>query len=1356
MSDNELEKQNSPELTRQKRLFSFLFDKSVPPLPTDEERKIYPERKSNPISQLMFLWIFPILKVGYKRTLQYDDCFKMDDAQKVSKLYQDFNKNFEKCKNGNNTKITKLMLLKAVYLTLFWEWWIGFTAIVCANVGSTLSTLLLKNLSDFVEYSTEKSHVHYGKGVGYAIGCSLLLPISGILMNYAFYRGVIIGTKIRCIFTRVLIEKSFTIDAFGFHKFPASKINAIMSADLSRLDMSLTMILVVSQCFVPITISIALLIVDIGVSALAGIACCFLLFIGIGVSFKALVKLRESASFFTDKRVKLTRELLQNFKMIKLYSWETAYLKWIEDTRNQEIKSTLTMQTLKNILTAFIFTLPNLSAMIAFLAMSRVSPNRSAGDIFAAFALFQTLAITFFNMPAAISGAANLKVTFQRISEFLSYDDLKKENYEIYKLDDNKIAIEVDNADFQWANYDSNNADSDDNSDIGDINDEKLNNATLHHNKDSSLSTTESSTISNSYTNHIQFNGLKTINFQIFKGELILVAGAIGTGKTSLLHALSGSMKRIKGKVMASGDYILCSNYWIKNDSIRSNIIFGLPFDKDWYNLVVNACCLVEDFTQFDGGDLTEVGERGITLSGGQKARICLARSIYVDKDIYYLDDVLSAVDAKVGKHIVEHCICGLLSNKTVILATHHIDLVDRANRVIFLNGDGTLEIGKIEELKSTNLNAKKFFNKIEINKLNLNEPDHFKNEKVKEDVFKITENNSSGDKMIKIIGDEERAVNGISFAVYKDYYTSGVGAFKLVFLPILLLLILFATFLSFFTNVWLSYWIDLHFGVRTYGFYAGLYIMFNLLCSILSGFEFTMFGYFCVTASKNLNLNAIRRLVKSPVAFMDVTPLGRVLNRFTKDTDILDNEMVDQLRMAIYPISLVVGCFILCIIYLPWFAIAIPIIFFAYIFLSNYYQASSRELRRIDALRRSFVFTHFNESLEGLDTIKAYHRKDDVIIKLDDLIDNHNEAYFLTCAIQRWIGGGFSVIAFIFILIISLLCCFRVFGSNGTSTGLLLSYALTIPNLVSLAIRSLAQIETEFNSVERLNYYSKHLIQEAAYEKPETDPSPNSWPLNGEIIFQNVSLKYRPDLPYVINDLSLSIKGGEKIGFCGRTGAGKSTFMTCLYRLAEYEGCITIDGINIQHLGLHILRSNMSIIPQDPVLFVGTIRSNLDPFDEYNDDQLWDVLVEAGLIEREYLNRVKIQTKKDDDYHKFHLNRDVETDGSNFSLGERQLIALARALIRKSKILILDEATSSVDYITDAKIQRTISTQFKNCTILSIAHRLETILLFDKIVVMDEGKIVQFDTPKNLFKDKTGLFRILCSQSGIDESRFV
>lgn len=1387
MSD--LEDQPKPELQLQKRWFTPLMSKKVPPVPTDEERTFFPEKRTNWVSQMMFFWLTPIFLVGYKRTIQPNDLWKIDEAQSLDVMYDQFKADLDtglekdrdshvaqKCKERGETaesssvpreddledfKLPKRTLFKALWKVFWFDYTVGAVMKVLSDAASALAPLLQKKLTNFVSSRHFPGGDPIGDGVGYAIGCCAMIFFSAVTVNFAFYKLQMTGGKVRNVLTRLLLEKSMTIDANGKHKFPASSVNTMMTTDLNRIDFGIGVSSLIISFPVPVTICIVFLIINIGVSALVGIALFIVLFVFLGFSFSRLVNLRKSATKFTDIRVRLIKELLKNFKMIKFYSWESSYQERIEGARNSEMKYILKLQSMRNILIGISVSLPNLSSMAAFLVMYKITDGKSAANVFSSLSLFQVLALQFMLLPMALAAGADTKVGFERISKLLSTNDIDEDQFKILPLDDGKNAIKVVNGCFQWDQFDDEEGKGNDEPEENDKG--KQSNITSKKSTEKiELTSTSSSSDNEKSQTAKPFSGLDNINFEIKNGEFVVVTGAIGTGKSSLLAALSGLMKRLHGEVYAASKPLLCGFPWVQNATIRDNITFGLPFDRKKYDDIIECCSLLNDFKQFPGGDMTEVGERGITLSGGQKARINLARAVYANSDIILLDDVLSAVDAKVGKHIVEKCLLGMLSDKTRVLATHQLSLIGAADRMIFMNGDGTIDVGTVEELKLRNdafvelFKHQKNHEEEEEEEVELLNAQARHEQQVEVTIAKMdttkddpNDDGTNNNQMVRIIADEEKAVNAFGWDVYKHYLVSGFGIFGIAFIPLLLTALTLGTFLNFFSNNWLTYWIEQKFD-RPLSFYQGLYIMFSFLYVFFICSYMTLLGYFTSIASKKMNIAATRNILKVPMAFMDVSPMGRVLNRFTKDTDVLDNEIVEQFRMATNPMATIVGTFILCIIYLPWFAIAIPIVLFVYVSITAFYQATSREIKRIDAVKRSFVYSHFNETLGGLDTIKAYNRDGSFLKKIDTLMDNQNEAFFLTLAAQRWLGSNLSLITVAFVFCISMLCVFRVFNISAGATGLILTYSMNIPNLLSLSLRAITQIENEFNSVERMNHYAYDLAQEAPHEIPEADP-PKEWPQNGAISFKNVNMKYRPELPYVLRNLNLDIKEHEKIGFCGRTGAGKSTFMTCLYRLTEFEGEVVIDGHDISKLGLHALRSKLTIIPQDPVLFVGNIRSNLDPFDEHTDQQLWEALVTADLIKPEELENVKNQKVDDEEeLHKFHLLRIVDDDGANFSVGERQLIALARALVRKTKILILDEATSSVDYETDSMIQKTISTEFKDCTILSIAHRLNTILNYDRIVVMDKGEVVQYDNPKALFERTDGIFRQMCDQSGI------
>lgn len=870
------------------------------------------------------------------------------------------------------------------------------------------------------------------------------------------------------------------------------------------------------------------------------------------------------------------------------------------------------------------------------------------------------------------------------------------------------------------------------------------------------------------------FPGLLDINLTIKKNEFVILTGVIGSGKSSLLSALAGVMKMSNpsiGQVHINHKLLQCAAPWIQNCSVRENITFGKPFDPEKYSKVIYACSLDTDLKELPAGDFTEIGERGITLSGGQKARINLARAVYSDAPILLFDDVLSAVDARVGRHIIDNLFSDYLHDRTRILATHQLSLVEKADKIVFLNGDGSIDVGNFTDLQRRNekfrelmffSNDNKLETSIDENGQTIPKVEKKRKEETNSSNTNLTNYQDAQQTSIegRLTSDEDRATNAITWSVYKKYIRLGEGFLGIGAVPVFVLTCATATFCQIFTNTWLSFWQEKKFKGMSEKFYVSIYIMFAFLTVLFTAAEFSLLGYLNNNSARHLNVGAVNRILHTPMSFMDTNPMGRILNRFTKDTDALDNELSEQLRLFLFPAAMIIGIIILCICYLPYFAIAVPFLVFAFVFVGNYYQGSAREIKRLEATQRSLVYNNFNETLTGLPVIKAYNAENNFIEKNDKYINQMNEAYYLSIANQRWLGISLDCIAAAFGLIICMLCITDQFNIGPQSTGLLLNYCIQIIGLLSLTIRAMTQVENEMNSAERLYQYAFNIPQEAAYEKTEFKPAPE-WPPSGYIQFKDVSLRYREGLPLAIKDLTFDVYPGEKIGICGRTGAGKSSIMTALYRLVELNsGSISIDGLDISNLGLYDLRSRLSIIPQDPVLFQGSMRKNLDPFNEYSDDVLWDTLRRSGLIDASSIEIAKHQHQSlnnnvgYDNLHKFHLEQIVEDDGVNFSFGERQLIALARAMVRKPKILVLDEATSSVDYETDAKIQNTIANEFGQCTILCIAHRLKTILHYDRIMVMDKGRVVQRDSPYNLF-NKRGIFRSMCEKANIDRNDF-
>ncbi|AMD21977.1 HFR122Cp [Eremothecium sinecaudum] len=1355
----------------QKRIFRAVHSKKIPPVPDPCERKVYPMRRANPLSRLFFFWLMPLLKVGYRRTLQPNDLWAIDPKMSVESNYRIFDKHLSKyvdeARNKYakehpdaswdevvaNAKLKDKVLIKALFWTFKWQYSRSIFYCVLGSMLGTIQPLLMKRIIEAINPANNS----IGPGIGYVFASSIVLFTCGVLFNHFLHLSTISGTQAVAVLTKAVISKTLRLSGAARHKWSSGKIMSMLSTDSSRLEFGLAFQPFLFTFFPSLIITVIYLLLTVGPVALVGIGVFLVIVVSFVAVFHIMLKLRVAANTQTDARVTIVKDILNNMRVLKFYAWEDAYEESVKDKRENEIKYVKRMQYLRNFLDAATIAVPSFSAMTIFLVMYRVANDRrTAANMFSTLGAFNALSLQLFFLPIALNTAADCLESTRRIQAFLEAEEVPEGSAEddvqlpSEKHPSSSSALTLVAASFEWPKYE----DEQDNS-------SESSNSVM---KKSEITYSTESLVDLSKSG---FRGFHDLNLEIKKGELVFVAGAIGAGKTSLLNALAGLMTKTAGSLNVNGNVLFCGYPWVQNATVRENVTFGSPFDEERYKEVIRACSLRSDLDTFPGGDYTEIGERGITLSGGQKARINLARCVYKESDIYLFDDIFSAVDSRVGSHIMEECIIKRLHNKTRIIATHQIHLAKDASKIIFLDNDGSVEVGTIDELRASNSNFAKLLELSSVTKHDESEPKEkwqpFNLEDAKANtsskLIKMKSAVSATDSLSmfdvhddfeargRLIEAEARGTNGIPFSVYKKYLLAGTNGKEFFMIPLLLILIVVTTFFSLFYSVWLSYWSDYRFSGRSDAFYMGLYFCFVMLNFIVSNCEFTMICYMGLNAAKNLNLKAFHRVLHTPASFIDTTPIGRILNRFTKDTETLDNESTIFLRLVIYQLTRILGVVVLCIVYMPWFAIAVPFLALAYVFIADHFQCSAREVKRLEATERSLVYNSLNEVLGGVDTIKAYHAEERFLKKTDYFYNKMCEASFPLVALQRWVAISIDFVATLFAFIIVLPCITRAVNVSPASVGVLLVYVLGLPSDFNTLLRTMTQLELNMNSAERIIEYATDIPQEAPYRIPELQP-PDSWPESADINFSDVSFAYRPGLPLVLHDFSIQIRSGEKIGICGRTGAGKSSILSALYRLVElYKGTITIGGIDISKIGLYDLRSRLSIIPQDPVLFRGTIRKNLDPFSVHTDKELWDALIRSGAVDEADAQDTSPDALR---HNKFHLDQPVSEDGGNFSVGERQYIALARTLVRRSKILILDEATSSVDFQTDAKIQALLVSQFADSTVLCIAHRLKTILFYDRILVLDQGRVAGLDTPINLYNENS-IFHEMCERSGIN-----
>ncbi|CAG8565444.1 11234_t:CDS:10, partial [Racocetra persica] len=961
--------------------------------------------------------------------------------------------------------------------------------------------------------------------------------------------------------------------------------------------------------------------------------------------------------------------------------------------------------------------MPVFASIISFVVFVLTGGTLTSELVFSSLALFNIIRLPLKLLPMVIAVATDAWVSIGRIQEILLADELEY----LPKIDYNadKFAIKVINGEFVWDG--------------------------------SPVSYKEHSPI---LTPQLR---LSDINFTISHGKLVAIVGSVGSGKSSLLSALVGEMKKVDGEIIFGGTVGYCpQTAWIQNATLRENITFGLPFDEEKYQRVIKDCCLEPDLAILPAGDMTEIGEKGINLSGGQKQRVNIARAVYFDADIVLLDDPLSAVDAHVGKYLFTNCIQGSLAKKTRILVTHQLQLLSQVDYIICMEDGEIVEQGTYEELINANKSFAKLISEFGDSKDEMTTIDIETNESTEKKFLASPIPSTSSQGLMSL---EERTTGAVADKIYLTYIKAAGG---LALIPLFLFLLVMMQGSNIGSNLWLSFWTSNNFALTTEQ-YMSVYCAWGVAESIFSVLVCLTLSFAGIAAARNLHKKAIQQILKAPINFFETTPLGRIINRFSKDIDACDNLITESYRMFFSTLANVFGTFALIIAVFIWFLVPLIPLIVLYYCAAIYFRATNRELKRLDSILRSSLYAHFSESLTGLPTIRAYRVQTRFISTNENYMDIENRAYFMQFSVNRWLGIRLETIANSLIYCASLLAVMQRFQVEPAIIGLILSYATQVTADFNWCVRQFAEVEANMNAVERLVHYTDNLESEPASIIPDNRPS-SEWPVKGEIFIENLVMQYGPENPPVIKDVTIHIKDCEKIGIVGRTGCGKSTFATSFFRFIEPKsGQITVDGIDITKIGLKDLRSRITIIPQEPVLFNGTIRSNLDPFSECKDITLWNALRRAHLIngdtEDEY-NDYLIHNEKSRLSHKLltaetpiskkqdlHLDSPVRENGSNFSQGQQQLIALARALVRHSKLIIMDEATASVDYKTDCLIQKTIREEFVNSTVITIAHRLRTVIDYDKVLVM--GKVIEYDSPYILLQKPGSTFRAMCESSG-------
>lgn len=1320
------------------------------------------------------------MNLGQKKYLEASDLFDLPESQKLQAVLE-HSKNIEREEKQKQKATNKKIILEEIENGMDTEQKEGpkreeefrsvntlifkiskfplRIALLLISVATVLQFAGPLCLNQILIFLSDKKAETY-EGFMWATIMTVLFLIRNVCQQQAYYfMGVSALNSQNLLYGR-LYEKVLTISSAAKKYQDTGKLMNLINIDVNAIYVYLQMSFFLVSSPIILIISIVLIIVEVQWAGVIGI---LILFIGFFIQAKTqttVLKYRKEMLKYTDQRSKAINEFINGIKIIKYYGWERLVISRIEKIRNHEASTIYRQSLLRGLIDLISTFFPLVISVVVFAVYaSNEGSSFKASKAYTVLTLFNMVQVPLRLLGFIIMNYTNSRAAIKRIDHFLTAED-RIETAVIQDSSLPKGSIEILDGNFAWeTKFSTHHFQQEKNLlDRKKKGDKKVLQVIVKDgSRKSKAHTSEPIKLEDNdktgFVSSERFLILSEINFSAKSGQLIAVVGRVGTGKSSFAHALLGEMSKIKGTVRLNGKIsYVPQTAWLMNNTLRENIVFNNVFEPHKYQETINLCELNADLEQLPGGDQTEIGERGINLSGGQKQRISLARAVYEDSEIYIIDDVLSALDAHVGKHIYQNVIRGVLKNKTIIFVTHALHYVKEADQIVVFKNGMIAERGTFKEL-TEDKNSE--FNDLHVQYKKKKEKE-LKEKVVKEKEKKqlidspaLKQNLNENDKMRQgaLLKTEERSLGSVPFKIYKFYISAG-GTMITVTTIVMFVLAQVARILN---DWWLSIWSQNQYSWEI-GDYVGVYMALAVVGSMLVFLRTAVFARFSLNTAMSMQRKLIKALMKSPMGWFDMTPTGRIMGRTSKDQDNIDLNLPLSLQFCIVNILMVVGAVILSSTITPLFLAFLSVELIVYIYLIKKYLKSSREIKRIELNARTPVNSHFGETSNGLYIIRAAHKEPLFFDSFLSKSDQFSRAVQNNFYSSVWIGLRSDIFGTTLIGAAAYFAALsKYFGAldDPGLMGLSISWLLQISQMLTFVIKLLGDTENHMNSVQRINTY----IEENPTERNINLDQPiekdmGGWPSQGTIKCLNLEYKYREGLESVIKNISFEINSHEKVGVVGRTGSGKSTLTLGLLRILELanepEGKIIIDGRIAGELDLHCLRRNVTMIPQDPVLFSGSLRSNIDPFDEYRDEEIIEglkkVKIWEGLKDGE-------NQEFSDDSEKLYMK--ILDGGSNFSLGQKQLICICRAIIRKSKILLMDEATASIDEKTDHLIQKMIKREFKDTTVITIAHRLNTIIQYDRIIVLDKGTIVEFDTPLNLLERNDSLFASLINEQG-------
>nr|XP_011463945.1 PREDICTED: ABC transporter C family member 10-like isoform X2 [Fragaria vesca subsp. vesca] len=1225
---------------------------------------VTPFAKAGLFSVMSFWWLNPLMKKGRGKILENEDIPHLRQADQARTLYLMFREQMHKRKESGSCDDDPSILSTIFFCQR--------KPIIISGIFALIKVLTLTSgplfLMAFISV-VEGETAFEGEGYALTAGLFVVKVLESLSERQWFFRTRLIGLQVRSLISAAIYQKQLRLSTAAKMSHSPGEIVNYVSVDAYKVGDFPYWFHQIWSTSLQLCLSLIIVYFSVGIATLAALITLILIALASSplVQMQHLHQTRFMAA--QNKRLKAIAEALSNMKILKLYSWETNFKKVIEGLRAEEFKWINKVLLRRGYFITLFWSSPILVSAVTFWTCYFLGFTLTASNVFTFLATLRIVQEPIRLLPDIFGSFIEARVSFSRIVKFLDAQEL--ENKDTRK---ESTGIEAEHSIFIRA---------------------------------SEISWDTGATKAT----------LRNLNLVVEPGEKVALCGEVGSGKSTLLAAILGEVPLINGIVQVHGKIAYVSqSAWIQTGSIQENILFGSTMDRVRYQETLNKCSLVKDLEVLPFGDLTQIGERGVNLSGGQKQRIQLARALYQNADIYLLDDPFSAVDAHTASSLFNDYVMGALAKKTVLLVTHQL-----------MSSGKIIRAAPYEELLASCQEFQDLVNAHNDTAGSEWQVEYAATSKHKlltEEIEKVDTQaqleESSGDQLIK---QEEKEIGDIGFKPYIQYLKHSKGFFDFSSSIVFHVIFILGQLIQ-------AYWLASNLQnykvsrVELYGVYSGI-MCFMSFCLLLRCFKVVHLG---CGASRSIFCTLLNSLFRAPMLFYDSTPLGRILSRVSLDMNIIDLEVALKLSVAVGT-TMNAYSILLVMIYLTWplVFLIIPTLYATYRF-QRYYYASAKELMRMNGTTKSALASHISESIAGAVTIRAFGEEERFFSKNLELIDANSSADFNSFSTNEWLIGRLELLCAIVLSASTLAITLTQFGASSSGfVGMTLSYGLSLNVFLVISVQFQCMLENSIISVERVEQYM-HIPSEAPEVIEENRP-PHNWPIIGKVEIYDLKVRYRPNAPLVLHGINCFIEGGDKIGIVGRTGSGKTTLISVLFRLVEpAEGKIIVDGYDICTIGLHDLRSRLGIIPQDPTLFSGSVRFNLDPLSEHTDDELWEVLEKCQL-------GVAIRDKEEG------LDSLVVEDGTNWSMGQRQLFCLGRALLKRSRILVLDEATASMDNATDSILQKTIRAEFADCTVITVAHRIPTVMDCTKVLALSDGKVVEYDEPIKLMNNEGSLF---------------